>query len=139
MEGIRPSSSPRGVGIIADIQILFGIAYSVLGLLVLFYAIAYGLLLIIGGAILIATGWALGDLHVWAWWGSVLTNVGILVGVLIGVLMDISSAGITLFSNIIGVAMAITIIAYLSTPGVRTKFQIGHEDRFRLERESNQL
>ncbi|MFQ5831832.1 MAG: hypothetical protein ACE5H4_03935 [Candidatus Thorarchaeota archaeon] len=125
MEGMRPSSSPRGVAIIADIQFLFGIAYFLLGLLVLSFAISLGLLLIVGGVVLIAMGWALRDLHTWAWWGSVLTNVGLLVGVLVAVMMDISLASSTLFSNIIGVAMAVGIIAYLSTSKVRKEFRIG--------------
>lgn len=54
-----------------------------------------------------------------------MTNVGLLVGVLVAVMMDISLASSTLFSNIIGVAMAVGIIAYLSTSKVRKEFRIG--------------
>jgi hypothetical protein len=75
-----------------------------------------------GGVILMAIGWALDDLHSWAWWGSILTNLGVLNGVIVGMLIDIPSAITTLLYNIIGIAVAITIIVYLLTPGVRNQF-----------------
>ena len=86
-----------------------------------------GLLLIGGGVVLIAMESALDALHSWAWWGSVLIYVGLLLGILIGVLMDISSASIALFSNIISIALVIAIIVYLLTPGVRSQFIVATE------------
>jgi len=125
LKGIRSSDSPRGVGMIATLEILFGIGISVLGLLVLFFDIVNGLLLIGYGVVLIAMGWALDALHSWAWWGNVLTNAVLLLGILIRVLMDIPSASDVLFSNIISIVLEIAIIVYLLTPGVRSQFNIG--------------
>jgi hypothetical protein len=107
---------------IADLEILFGFGFSVLGLLVLFFDTVNGLLLIGYGVVLIAMGWALDALHSWAWWGNVLINAVLLLGILIRVLMDIPSASGILFSNIISIALEIAIIVYLLTPGVRSQF-----------------
>ncbi len=125
MKGIRSSDSPRGVGMIATLEILFGIGFSALGLLVLLFDIVNGLLLIGYGVVLIALGWALDALYSWAWWGNILTNAVTLLGILIRVLMDIPSASDILFSNIISIALEITIIVYLLTPGVRSQFSSG--------------
>ena len=125
MEGIGSSDGPRGVGMIAALEILFGIGFSVLGLLVLLFDIVNGLLLLGYGVVLIALGWALDALLSWAWWGNVLTNAVLLFGILIRVLMDIPSASDILFSNIISIALEIAIIVYLLTPGVRSQFSSG--------------
>ncbi len=122
LKGIGSSDSPKGVGMIATLEILYGMGFSVLGLLVLFFDIVNGLLLIGYGVVLIAMGWALDDLYSWAWWGNVLTNAALLLGILIRVLMDIPSASGFLFSNIISIALEIVIITYLLTPSVRSHF-----------------
>ncbi len=127
MKGIRSSDSPRGVGMIATLEILYGMGFSALGLLVLFFDIVNGLLLIGYGVVLIAMGWALDALHSWAWWGNVLTNAVLLLGILIRVLMDIPSASITLFNSILSIALSIAIIVYLLTPGVRSQFIVATE------------
>jgi len=112
---------------IADLEILCGIGCSILGLIVLVLGNVNGLLLIGYGVVLIAMGWALDALHSWAWWGNILTNVGLLLGTLIRMLMDIPSDSITLFSNIISIVLAIAIIVYLLTPGVRSQFIVTTE------------
>ncbi len=122
MKGIKSSDSPRGVGMIADLEILCGIGCSVLGLIVLVSGGIVGLLLIGYGVVLIALGWALDALHSWAWWANILTNVVVLLGTLIRMLMDIPSDSITLFSNIISIALSIAIIVYLLAPSVRSQF-----------------
>ena len=125
MEGMRSSGSPRGVSMIAALEILCGIGCFVLGLIFLLSVTVSGLLLIGSGVVLIAMGGALEALHSWAWWGSVLISAGSLLGILIGVLIDIPSASITLFSNIVSIALDIAIIVYLLTPGVRSQFSSG--------------
>ena len=122
MKGIGSSDSPRGVGMIATLEILIGMGCSALGLLVLFFDIVNGLLLLGYGVVLIALGWALDALHSWAWWGNVMTNAVLLIGILIIVLMDIPSASSVLFSNIVNIALEIAIIVYLLTPSVRRQF-----------------
>ena len=125
MKGIRSSDSPRGVGMIADLEILCGIGCSVLGLIVLVSGGVAGLLLIGYGVVLIAMGWALDALHSWAWWGNILTNVALLLGTLTRMLLDIPSDSVTLFSNIISIVLSIVITVYLLTPGVRSQFSGG--------------
>ncbi len=125
MKGIGSSDSPKGVSIIATLEILCGMGCSALGLLVLLFDIVNGLILIGYGVVLIAMGWALDALHSWAWWGNVLTNAALLLAILIGALMDIPSASDILFSNIINIVLAIAIIVYLLTPDVRNQFTNG--------------
>ena len=86
-----------------------------------------GLLLMGGGAVLIAMGWVYDALHSWAWWGNVLTNVVLLLGTLIGMLMDFPSGSTTLFSNIIGIALSTVITVYLLKPSVRSQFVVAIE------------
>jgi len=119
---MRSLCCPRGVRIIAALEILCGIGCVILGLVVLLSATVNGLLLIGYGVVLIAMGGALEALHSWAWWGNVLTNAVLLSGILIEVLMDSPSASDILFSNIISIALDIGIIVYLLTPGVRSQF-----------------
>ncbi|MCK4483580.1 MAG: hypothetical protein KAU89_02060 [Candidatus Thorarchaeota archaeon] len=122
MKGIRSSDSPRGVGIIAALEILCGMGCSAVGLLFLFFDIVNGLLLIGYGVVLIAIGWALDALHSWAWWGNILTNAVLLLGTLIRMLMDFPSDSTTLFSNIISIALSTVITVYLLKPSVRSQF-----------------
>ena len=122
MKGMGSSDGPRGVGMIATLEILCGMGCSALGLLVLLLDIVNGLLLLGYGVVLIVMGWALDALYSWAWWGNVLTNAVMLLGILTRVLMDIPSASITLFNNILSIALSSAIIVYLLTPGVRSQF-----------------
>ena len=122
MKGLRLSDSPRGVGMIADLEILCGIGCSVLGLIVLVSGSINGLPFIGYGVVLIAMGWALDALHSWAWWGNILTNVVLLLGTLIGMLMDFPLGSTTLFSNIISIALSAVITVYLLKPSVRSQF-----------------
>jgi len=122
LKGLRLSDSPRGVGMIADLEILCGIGCSVLGLIVLVSGSINGLPFIGYGVVLIAMGWALDAMHSWAWWGNILTNVVSLLGTLIGMLMDFPSGSTTLFSNIISIALSTVITVYLLKPSVRSQF-----------------
>lgn len=113
---VGTSNSPRGVGTIADLSILAGFVYFVVGILSLFIAVIYGIMMIGGGVILVALGFALGNLRSWAWWGTVIINLGICIA---------NSPLITNTSlyNIISMAIAIIIIVYLLSPTVRNQFQ----------------
>ncbi len=122
MKGLRLSDSPRGVGMIANLEILCGIGCSVLGLIVLVSGIINGLPFIGYGVVIIAMGWTLDAMHSWAWWGNILTNVVLLLGTLIGMLMDFPSGSTTLFSNIISIALSAVITVYLLKPSVRSQF-----------------
>ena len=124
MKGIRSSDSPRGVGMIATLEILCGMGCSVLGLIVLVSGGVAGLLLIGYGVVLIAMGWALDALHSWAWWGNILTNVALLLGTLTRMLMDIPSDSVTFFSNITSIVLSVVITVYLLTPGIRSQFMV---------------
>ncbi len=104
------SSTPRGVGILADLEILVGIAYIFLGVVFLFSFLISGVSVIALGLILIYMGWALARLEIWAWWGSLLLNGVICVG-------NIIFAGEYLL-----IILSIAIIVYLLTPGVRNRF-----------------
>lgn len=110
MNGWVSSSGPRGVRILADLEILVGIAYIFLGVFLLFYFVIPGVSVIALGLILIYMGWALDKLEIWAWWGSLLLNGVICVG-------NIISAGEYLL-----IILSIAIIIYLLTPGVRGRF-----------------
>jgi hypothetical protein len=110
LTGWYSSSGPRGVRILADLEILTGIAYIFLGGFFLFYFAISGVGVIALGLILIYMGWALDKLEIWAWWGSLLLNGAICVG-------NIIFAGEYLL-----IILSIAIIIYLLTPGVRSRF-----------------
>jgi hypothetical protein len=110
LTGWWSSSAPRGVGILADFEIIVGIAYIFLGVVFLFSFLISGVGVVALGLILIYMGWALAKLEIWAWWGSLLLNGVICVG-------NIIFAGEYL---LIILSMMITI--YLLTPGVRSRF-----------------
>ena len=116
MSSIGTSNSPRGVGIVANLFILAGIAYFVLGIFSLFFAVIYGILMIGGGVLFIAFGFALADLRRWAWWGSIIINIGICI---------VNSPLITTLSlySVIGMAIAIIVIIYLISPNIRHQVQ----------------
>jgi hypothetical protein len=110
LNGWVTSSGPKGVRIIADLEILTGIAYIFLGFFLLIYFAISGVSVVAIGLILIYMGWALDKLESWAWWGSLLLNGMMCVG-------NIVFAGEYLL-----IVLSIVIIIYLLTPGVRGRF-----------------
>ncbi|MFW9845417.1 MAG: hypothetical protein ACFFD6_01610 [Candidatus Thorarchaeota archaeon] len=104
------SSGPQGVTIIADIEILVGIAYIIIGIFVLIASIIPGVVFLALGPILICMGWALDKLEIWAWWGSLLINATTFVG------------NYFFGGDYLQIIISAVIIIYLMTPGVRDKF-----------------
>ena len=110
MAGWHSPSSPRGVGILADLEILVGIVYIFLGFYLIFNFATSGLGVASSGLILIYMGWSLSKLEIWAWWGSLLLNCAIFIG------------NIIFSGEFLPIILSLVIIIYLITPGVRSRF-----------------
>ncbi|MHA2143672.1 MAG: hypothetical protein ACXADC_14340 [Candidatus Thorarchaeota archaeon] len=107
---LTSSKSPRGIEILADLEILVGIGSIVFGIFLILYIDISGVIALLGGGLLIAMGWALHKLEPWAWWGSLIVNVVLCVG-------HIAFAG-----NYLLFILSFSFIVYLLTPGVRSRF-----------------
>jgi len=110
LSGWYSSNAPRGVRILADFEILVGIAYILLGIFLLFYLAISGVSVIALGLILAYMGWALDKLEIWAWWGSLLINAAIFIG-------NIIFGGDCLY-----IILSTVIIIYLLTHVIRSRF-----------------
>ncbi|MFW9912263.1 MAG: hypothetical protein ACFFEU_07315 [Candidatus Thorarchaeota archaeon] len=104
------SSSPLGVGVLADFEILVGIAYILLGTFLLYFLAISGVAIIALGLTLIYMGWALDKLEIWAWWGSLLMNGAICV------------SHIIFGGDYLSFIISLAIIIYLLTPRIRSRF-----------------
>lgn len=104
------SSSPRGVRVLADFEILIGVAYILLGTFLLYFLLLSGVSAIAFGLALIYMGWALDKLEIWAWRGSLLVNGAICV------------SNIIFGGDYLSFILSFAIIIYLLTPGVRSRF-----------------
>ncbi|MFW9887463.1 MAG: hypothetical protein ACFFER_04735 [Candidatus Thorarchaeota archaeon] len=104
------STSPRGVRVLAEFEILVGIAYILLGTFLLYFLAISGVGAITLGLILIYMGWALDKLEIWAWQGSLLMNGAICFG------------NIIFGGDYLSFILSLAIIIYLLTPGVRSRF-----------------
>jgi hypothetical protein len=111
---------PKGLGIVAALQIVMGFAFSCIGLFSLIMAGSlYGFVLIGAGVVTFILGWELENLTLWAWMGTIVVFTLGLVGFILG-----GSWSDPLW-NVLNIAPSLVIIVYLLLPGVRSRFLVG--------------
>ncbi|MHA2603001.1 MAG: hypothetical protein AM324_012830 [Candidatus Thorarchaeota archaeon SMTZ1-83] len=113
--------SRMGVDILVALQIVWGIAFTYLGLISFILSMSlFGFLLIGGGIIVIILGWELGNHTHWAWAGTIVVFALGLISFILGAnWFDPPQV----FRNLVNLAPGAVIIFYLLTPSVRSQFQ----------------